>query len=155
VTIYTADDTGDMCSATAYQKEISLVDCYNSTFVYYSIDFCNSPRSASPSSAASSKSSTGAIVGGVVGGVVVLGILIGVGVYAWMRRRGHGEIQQEVSGAGIAELNHESKPMELDTEGGMMAYKQVQQPPVELAGREMWEDEGGSAARYYRNLDRT
>ncbi|KAI2483222.1 hypothetical protein Ptr902_05539 [Pyrenophora tritici-repentis] len=72
------------CSSTALQFA-QLATCYNSSWVYYSIDACTPPQSSSisgnptrptsnPSTSSStantpSKNHTGAIVGGVVGGV--------------------------------------------------------------------------------------
>ena len=66
VTVYSNDtnDAGDICSG--HQKEIALVDCYNASYVYYSIDFCD------PGGAVQSQSprprphvSTAGVVGGV------------------------------------------------------------------------------------------
>ncbi|KAH7086900.1 hypothetical protein FB567DRAFT_54884 [Paraphoma chrysanthemicola] len=153
VTIYADDYSGDICSSTAPQLEINLVDCYNSSYIYYSIDWCNSPRSATPSpsssTSSSAKVSTGAIVGGVVGGVVVLGILIGVGVYMWKRKIRNNDAPQEVGGTGIAELSYEPKPMEMDGASGMMAYKrnaevqvQVQREPIEIGDGEVGREYG-------------
>ncbi|KAH7076710.1 hypothetical protein BKA63DRAFT_288161 [Paraphoma chrysanthemicola] len=151
VTIYADDYSGDICSSTAPQLEINLVDCYNSSYIFYSIDWCNSPRSATPlpSASPSAKVSTGAIVGGVVGGVVVLGILIGFGVCIWKRKRGNDDAPQEVNGTGVAELSYEPKPMEMDGESGMMAYKrnaevqvQVQREPIEIGDCEVGREYG-------------
>jgi hypothetical protein len=145
VTIYANNTSEDICSGP--QKETQLIDCYNSTYIYYSFDFCDPgaaretplPPSTSPSSP---KTPTGAIVGGVVGGVVALGIVL---CLVWMcvvkkRRRSVGSIVQvaEVSGHSRAEL----EPQELYT--GRVKYEsaaaEVERPPVELEGVGMREE---------------
>ncbi|CAO2653931.1 Nn.00g106640.m01.CDS01 [Neocucurbitaria sp. VM-36] len=143
VTIYANDTTEDICSG--YQEEIRPVDCYNSSFVYYSIDFCD-PGAAQelPSSAPTSSSGTptSAIVGGVVGGVLGLCIILGLVIYMIRKRRA--KVGSGTPYAGeTAQVDEwyaqHAGPQELPTH--MLVYKravaEVEQPPVELAGREM------------------
>ncbi|KAL1794321.1 hypothetical protein ACET3X_007742 [Alternaria dauci] len=152
VTIYMNDTTVDMCSG--YQEEIQPIDCYNSTFAYYSIDFCDAgalPTStASPSSPspASSGLSTGAIVGAAVGGGIALGIIIGLAVFLVMRKRNSARLQEARGSTELTSVTpvevHAKHLQELGT--GAVAYKhhpvEIEQPPVELAGMEMRRDEG-------------
>ncbi|CAG5185447.1 uncharacterized protein ALTATR162_LOCUS11307 [Alternaria atra] len=167
VTIYMNDTTVDICSG--FQEEIELVDCYNSTFVYYSIDFCDagaigdSPTAtptptpiptttptpiSTPPPVASSGISTGAIVGAAVGGGIALGIIIGLVVFYVMKKRNSGRSRENLSSAELANVTpvevHAKHIQELGP--GAVAYKhspvEVEQPPVELAGVEMRRDEG-------------
>jgi hypothetical protein len=166
VTIYMNDTTVDICSG--YQEEIQPIDCYNSTFVYYSIDFCDagaigpSPSttstpssttspSPSPPPPASSGPSTGAIVGAAVGGGIALGIIVGLAVFFFMKKRNSARLQ---GARGFAELTGVTTvtPVEVHAKHiqelgpGAVAYKhhpvEIEQPPVELAGMEMRRDEG-------------
>ncbi|CAI9629692.1 unnamed protein product [Alternaria burnsii] len=168
VTIYMNDTTVDICSG--YQEEIQPIDCYNSTFVYYSIDFCDagaigaspsatptpsstpSPSpSPSPPPPASSGPSTGVIVGAAVGGGISLGIIIGLAVFFFMKKRNSARLQEA---RGFAELTSVTPvtPVEVHAKHiqelgpGAVAYKhnpvEIEQPPVELAGLEMRRDEG-------------
>jgi hypothetical protein len=147
------------------------VDCYNSTYVYYSIDFCDAGAVASSSAAptpspspssspsasptplppASSGLSTGAIVGIVVGAVLGLTIL-GISVYYLVRRRRHkgeapaGMVQAGNGGGNIgpAEM-HGENAHELGS--GAVGYKstavEIEQPPVELEGMDTERHSGG------------
>jgi len=158
VTIYMNDTTVDICSG--FQEEIQPIDCYNSTFVYYSIDFCDagaigespsatstptptSTPSSTPPPSGSSGLSTGAIAGAAVGGGIGLGIIIGLAVFFIMRRR-HSSRPREMSGS--TELTsvtpyevHAKHIQELGP--GAVAYKhepvEIEQPPVELGGMEL------------------
>ena len=96
VTIY-ANDTiaGEPCSAVVLQFA-SIATCYNSSWVYYSIDACIPPSSSSSASSSPTSSSTpqnhhsnhtGAIVGGVVGGIAGVAILVGIAIFLFVRRR--------------------------------------------------------------------
>jgi hypothetical protein len=162
VTIYVNDTTVDICSG--YQEEIQPIDCYNSTFVYYSIDFCDAgaigespsatstptptstPSSTPPSS--SSGISTGAIVGAAVGGGIGLGIIIGLAVFYIMRRRNSAHSRESPVSAELASVTpyevHAKHVQELGP--GAVAYKhhpvEIEQPPVEIGGMEMSRDEG-------------
>lgn len=167
VTIYMNDTTVDICSG--FQEEIELVDCYNSTFAYYSIDFCDagaigdSPTAtptptpiptttptpiSTPPPVASSGISTGAIVGAAVGGGIALGIIIGLVVFYVMKKRNSGRSRENLSSAELANVTpvevHAKHIQELGP--GAVAYKhspvEVEQPPVELAGVEMRRNEG-------------
>lgn len=106
VTIYEKDTTSDICSGFAIVAE--LATCYNTTYVYYSIDMCTTPSSSSSVSTISSattssgaatttitasstpssspKTNTGAIAGGIVGGVVAV-VAIVLGLFLYMRRK--------------------------------------------------------------------
>ncbi|KAB2103987.1 hypothetical protein AG0111_0g7750 [Alternaria gaisen] len=164
VTIYMNDTTVDICSG--YQEEIQPIDCYNSTFVYYSIDFCDagaigaspsatttpsSTPSPSPPPPTSSGPSTGAIVGAAVGGGIALGIIVGLAVFFFMKKRNSARLQ---GARGFAELTGVTTvtPVEVHAKHiqelgpGAVAYKhnpvEIEQPPVELAGMEMRRDEG-------------
>ncbi|KAI4659377.1 uncharacterized protein J4E78_005804 [Alternaria triticimaculans] len=158
VTIYMNDTAVDICSG--FQEEIQPIDCYNSTFVYYSIDFCDaaaigespsatstptptSTPSSTPPPSGSSGLSTGAIAGAAVGGGIGLGIIIGLAVFFIMRRR-HSSRPREMSGS--TELTsvtpyevHAKHIQELGP--GAVAYKhepvEIEQPPVELGGMEL------------------
>ena len=162
VTIYMNDTTVDICSG--FQEEIQPIDCYNSTFVYYSIDFCDagangespsatstptptSSPSSTPPPPGSSGLSTGAIAGAAVGGGIGLGIIIGLAVFLIMRRR-HSSRPREMSGS--TELTsvtpyevHAKHIQELGP--GAVAYKhepvEIAQPPVELGGMELRREE--------------
>ncbi|KAF4543646.1 uncharacterized protein LTHEOB_345 [Lasiodiplodia theobromae] len=78
-TLYTSDGE-DMCSENAITFLADVQTCYNSSWVYYSIDSCT-PGGTSytrPSSSDSGDNSTliGAIVGGVIGGVTLLALIL-------------------------------------------------------------------------------
>lgn len=90
VTIYGSDSDRRSCSS----KTLEIAEpsrCYNTSWVYYSIDNCTPPdqipsSTISPTASASGKHTPkGAIIGGVVGGIVVLGALIGA--FTYLRRR--------------------------------------------------------------------
>ncbi|KAG9186204.1 hypothetical protein G6011_02760 [Alternaria panax] len=161
VTIYMNDTTVDICSG--YQEEIQPIDCYNSTFVYYSIDFCDagandatpsatptptSTPSPSPPPPPSSGLSTGAIVGAAVGGGIALGIITGLAVFYIMKKRNSARSQET---RGFAELAS-ATPLEVHAKHlqelgpGTVTYKhspvEIEQPPVELAAMETRRDEG-------------
>ncbi|KAL1616653.1 hypothetical protein SLS54_008220 [Diplodia seriata] len=80
--IYGSDINTFICSSKIV--EIAEVDlCYNTSWVYYSIDGCISPGETPSTAASGSQSSpTGAVVGGVIGGVVALAAVIGAFLYA-------------------------------------------------------------------------
>lgn len=116
VTIYEKDTTSDICSGTAIVAE--LAQCYNTTYVYYSIDMCTTPSSSSSISSTSSattssgaatttitasstptashKTNTGAIAGGIVGGVLAVAAVL-LGLFLYMRRKKR---------KNVAELGH-------------------------------------------------
>jgi hypothetical protein len=155
VTIYMNDTTVDICSG--YQEEIQPIDCYNSTFVYYSIDFCDAAVISDPPSAtstptstptptpppASSGLSTGAIAGAAVGGGIGLGIIIGLVVFYVMKKRNSANSRATPGSVELANVTpvevHAKHIQELGP--GAVAYKhspvEIEQPPVELAGTEM------------------
>ncbi|USP75180.1 hypothetical protein yc1106_02454 [Curvularia clavata] len=147
VTIYAKDTTEDPCSG--YQEEIQPIDCYNSTFVYYSIDFCDGGANTQPSSSSgstgnssSSGLSAGAIVGATLGGVAGLAIIVGLIVFFVLRKRRRTRESPEVAehmASGPSEVQskqlHEMGP-------GTVVYKrnaavEVEQPAAELEGTEI------------------
>ncbi|KAI0433234.1 hypothetical protein F5Y09DRAFT_90906 [Xylaria sp. FL1042] len=105
VTIYGHDKQNSICSAT--NNSLAEPDvCYNSTWVYFSVDVCSPPasisQSFSTSTLATSTSSTtptttgtpttipghtssginvGAVVGGTIAGVFVFALIVGAGLY--------------------------------------------------------------------------
>ncbi|KAL7770740.1 hypothetical protein CFE70_000679 [Pyrenophora teres f. teres 0-1] len=100
---YPNDTTTDPCSG--YAQEIQPVECFNSTFVYYSIDFCDPSGAQSPSpkpalsqtptpAPDSSKMSTGAIAGAAIGGVAGLSLILGLILFFVMKRRKSKRIQE-------------------------------------------------------------
>ncbi|EFQ87841.1 hypothetical protein PTT_16493 [Pyrenophora teres f. teres 0-1] len=155
VTIYAKDTTTDPCSG--YAQEIQPVECFNSTFVYYSIDFCDPSGAQSPSpkpalsqtptpAPDSSKMSTGAIAGAAIGGVAGLSLILGLILFFVMKRRKSKRIQET---PGTVEwMNNE--PAEVhgghmqEIGPGTVAYKhhayEVEQPPIELAANETGRD---------------
>ena len=96
VTIYANNTIADEpCSAVVLQFA-NIATCYNSSWVYYSIDACIPPSSSSSASSSPTSSSTpqshhsnhtGAIVGGVIGGVAGVAILVGIAILFFVRRR--------------------------------------------------------------------
>jgi hypothetical protein len=158
VTIYVNDTTVDICAG--YQEEIQPIDCYNSTFVYYSIDFCDagaigeSPSATptptptpTPPPSSSSGLSTGAIAGIAVGGGLALALITGLAVFYIMRRRNAARSQQTPGYTEPASVTpyevHAKHIQELGP--GAVAYKhtavEIEQPPVELASTEMGRNE--------------
>lgn len=116
VTLYannteSGDNAGKACSSET-KIVAQLAECYNSTWIYYSIDGCDipsrlpsssltldtspQPTLAGPATASRTNppsvnkpaSNTGIIVGGIVGGVSVFAIIFFVALY-YMRRRFH------------------------------------------------------------------
>lgn len=143
------DTTVDICSG--YQEEIQPIDCYNSTFVYYSIDFCDvggvgeSPSSVPTSSPASSGLSTGAIAGAAIGGVVGLGIILGLIAFFVLRRRKQARNNSAATdNVGVVPIEIQGKNLH-EMGPGAVAYKreavEVEHPPVELEGVEMRRDD--------------
>jgi hypothetical protein len=154
VTIYVNDTSTSICGG--YQEEIQPIDCYNSTFVYYSIDFCDagaigeSPSATptpTPTPSSSSGLSTGAIAGIAVGGGLALGLIVGLAVFYFMRRRNAARSQQTPGYTEPASVTpyevHAKHIQELGP--GAVAYKhtavEIEQPPVELASTEMGRNE--------------
>jgi hypothetical protein len=145
VTIYHNDSSGDICPDNpADQVVVSIAQCYNSSWIWYSIDECIIPGS-SPSDIPSTDSSSGAsvskvgpIVGGVVGGVVVVVIAV-VALFMFMRRK------KRQNGIHVADGNprHEMpayETMELPANPQMETFSEltgsrphsVKKAPVEL-----------------------
>ena len=131
VTIYANNTIAEEpCSAVVLQFA-NIAMCYNSSWVYYSIDACMPP---SPSSSASSSptssstpqshhsSHTGAIVGGVVGGVAGVAILVGIAIFFFVRRhrqqRQQPDEPQEMPDAHIPEMYAKEAEPELPAPQG-------------------------------------
>jgi len=95
VTIYANDTNAEQpCSAVVLQFA-NIATCYNSSWVYYSIDACIPPSSSSSASSSPTSSSTpqshhsnhtGAIVGGVVAGIAGVAVLVGIAIFFFVRR---------------------------------------------------------------------
>lgn len=88
VTVYGNDTTDLTCSATILQFA-EPTTCYNSSWIYLSIDNCaNGTASASsPTVSSSTEVSVGGIVGGVVGGIAFIAAMAGGAWYLVVRRR--------------------------------------------------------------------
>ncbi|KAF9733925.1 hypothetical protein PMIN06_009302 [Paraphaeosphaeria minitans] len=82
-TVYGKDeDPTNPCSSKTLEFA-HIATCYNRSWVYYSIDFCDVPNGTpSPSASAASQSAprnhTGAIAGGIVGGICGLALVVGL-----------------------------------------------------------------------------
>lgn len=120
-TIYLSDITEDSCSG--YAEVGFLSRCYNTSWVYYSIDGCTPVGSSGGSSSTSTtlptsstaaadaavttshRVSDGAIVGAVVGSVCGLGIIAAVCAYFfWFRpkqRERKRELKREIEESGL------------------------------------------------------
>lgn len=103
MTIYGSNsESGQECSSET-KKVAQLASCYNSTWVYYSIDGCDFPSTlpsssakstpsatstptATPKPAGAARPSTGVIVGGIVGGVSAFCIVFVVAIFFFHRR---------------------------------------------------------------------
>ncbi|KAF2681599.1 hypothetical protein K458DRAFT_309108 [Lentithecium fluviatile CBS 122367] len=163
VTIYGKDsDPESPCSSTVLEFA-SLARCYNTSWVYYSIDACTPPDQLPSSSSASSsskpsssnattptsspspepqrKSRTGAIVGGVVGGVSGIALVAGLVFFSVRRnrrlRQDQRTAQQEVAGTPLTELPPKDEKYEIYThkdEPHEMGRNSVYAPPAELQG---------------------
>ncbi|KAI1745533.1 hypothetical protein F4680DRAFT_402493 [Xylaria scruposa] len=100
VTIYGNDPKDPICSAENLELAETTV-CYNSSWVYFSVDECT-PTSSTSTSASTSTTSTatttstpdsassgvnvGAVVGGTVSGVFVVAVIVGAALYFfWFR----------------------------------------------------------------------
>ncbi|OAG05612.1 uncharacterized protein CC84DRAFT_1186812 [Paraphaeosphaeria sporulosa] len=94
-TIYGKDeDPTSPCSSKTLEFA-HIATCYNRTWVYYSIDFCDVPNGTpSPLASAVPQSSpgnhTGAIAGGIVGGVCGIALVVGL-VFWYVRRNRDGQ----------------------------------------------------------------
>ncbi|KAH9861792.1 hypothetical protein J1614_011545 [Plenodomus biglobosus] len=140
VTIYAKDTTTDPCSG--YAEVAAPIACYNSTFFYYSIDYCmvgGAQASTVPTSSSTPGPSVGAIAGGVIGGVTVLGLIIAVIVVVLKKKKAKrlARMPQESGGTAVWP-RYGQAPHEIGR--GSLMYKnnavEVQQPPVELGGRD-------------------
>jgi hypothetical protein len=114
---------------------------YNSSYVYYSVDFCEpggamqpNPRDPRP------QISTAGILGAVLGGL--LGLVVGFVAFFLVRRKKRGSKNSAAVAAEEKDIVEEHKsevyqPYELST--GVTTYEEIEtaKPPVELAGKEM------------------
>lgn len=129
VASYGSDFNSYICSSKVV--EIAQVSrCYNTSWVYYSIDGCIEPdETPTIVTGNGQNSSTGAIVGGVVGGVVALASVIGAILYSRRSRKLQREIQAHnaqlrqdlyelASKRQPAELMDRRSPVEMDGEAG-------------------------------------
>ncbi|KAJ0124996.1 hypothetical protein J7T55_006339 [Diaporthe amygdali] len=151
-TIYQKDSTSDICSGDQIIGYISR--CYNTSWVYYSIDMCTSVTTSDASSATSTSSSTssasstsiatsngvsgGAIAGAVVGSVCGLGIIAAVCVYFfWFRPKQRERKRREIEESGMKDGGGASstgamRKEEEDGEAYLISMHQSQQRPHEL-----------------------
>ena len=165
VTIYTVDNSinDDPCSATATLEFASVAICYNTSWTYYSIDFCTSPnelpQSSPPPSPPSHHSNRAAtIASGVLGGLGGLAVLVAAAalLLSWdRRRRGQCARQDstskldaphEVLGEAVHQLTSQEKkaPVELyaqhdaaEMDWASSANGEQPMPVTELAGQEL------------------
>lgn len=89
-------DSGPLQCSSDLKIVADFATCYNSSWIYFSIDGCFSPSSSSivlPTASESSKASsaqktshTGIIVGGIVGGVSLFAVVFGVVLFCLRRR---------------------------------------------------------------------
>lgn len=124
VTLYSLY-VGDSCAAEAAELA-KIAHCYNTSWVYYSIDECIPPdqlpsswASPTPSTpSGSNKSRTGAIAGGVVGGVAGVAAIIGALLFYLRRRR---RLARERQAQQSSELPPGEKPLvaKTDEKAGM------------------------------------
>ncbi|KAF3039880.1 hypothetical protein E8E12_002995 [Didymella heteroderae] len=159
VTIYVDDTNTTICGG--YQEEIQLGQCWNSTFVYYSIDMCDLPSSSStPSSkdTTSNAPTTGTLVGAILGGLAGGALLLGFALWVLARKKRARKARDAAAAEQSRDRDHayaevETNPYrtEMDAsyqrhemEQGMIAYKhaaaEVATPPVELGGFEVGRD---------------
>jgi hypothetical protein len=162
VTIYVNDSNTTICGG--YQEEIQIGECWNSTFVYYSIDMCDLGALTSPSVTASASASsgptTGTLVGGIVGGLAGLAVILGIALWVLARKkRARKQAAAEGQTGMLAEVESNPYRGEMEAtyhrhemEERSVVYKhqaaEVAQPPVELGGHELERhDAGGHEAR--------
>lgn len=113
-TIYQANTDSDTCSG--YAVIASVATCYNTSWIYYSIDECSrdaastsatdsssTATSSATSSSASGNVSGGAIAGAVVGSVCGLAIIGAVSAYIfWFRPKQQEKKKKEQDEIGLA-----------------------------------------------------
>jgi len=160
VTIYAQNsDPESPCSSTVLEIA-NIPTCYNTSWIYYSIDVCTPPDQLSSSSSSGSKASsptstptdtpspqnsptnrTGAIAGGIVGGVCGLALVAGLVYFSLRRNRSHqSAVPQQVSGTPLAELSHTDVKHEIYTHKAPlqeMGRNSLCMPAVELQGDEV------------------
>ncbi|KAJ4376904.1 hypothetical protein N0V86_006342 [Didymella sp. IMI 355093] len=99
VTIYAQDDSTTICGGL--QEEIQLGQCWNSSWVYYSIDMCDvaglsiaTITTASPTGSSTSPFTntahgltTGTLVGAVLGGLAAGALLLGAALWVLARKK--------------------------------------------------------------------
>lgn len=162
MTIYVNDPSTTICGG--YQEEIQLGECWNSTFVYYSIDMCDtSNASASPAASstddgkhsATTGTLVGAVLGGLAGGAVLLGFALWILARKKRARKARAAAEYSEQGGGYAVTNRaevEPNPYRNEMDGtyqrhemeqGKVVYKhEVATPPAELGGHEVPREDG-------------
>lgn len=134
VTIYGSNSNDLVCSSTVLEIA-EVTTCYNSSWVYLSVDGCTKESTSSTSTSAtasntassdSSSSHAGAIAGGVVGGVAAIAALLGMWYFLFRKgqKKHDGDVVEppppaspspnEVDGVGIHELPQEAQKQELE-----------------------------------------
>jgi LPXTG-motif cell wall-anchored protein len=166
-TIYAKDSNPESpCSSTVLEIA-NIPTCYNTSWIYYSIDECTPPDQLSSTSSRASTSSsptntptdtplpqtsptshTGAIAGGIVGGVCGVALVVGL-VFFFVRRNKNRQssVPQQVSGTPLAELSHKDVKHEIYTHKDPVqeiGRNSLYMPAVELQGDEVQTKEDSS-----------
>jgi hypothetical protein len=140
VTIYKDDNTHDICSGQA--DFAAPLKCYNSEYVYYSIDFCDpgAIQSSVPTPSTSPQNHTAAIVGGVLGSILGLAIIAGIAFWVWWRKRRAGQQANAAQGDDDVPVGELQAQERSELAMGKEVYKQeaveVEAPPVEIGSSE-------------------
>ena len=151
MTLYGADEAPLRCSSNL-KIVAEMATCYNSSWIYYSVDGCLQPTSSSiippavsPTSFNGTSSATipsfpgirelpiGAIIGCIVGVIAFIALAAGFGLFSWRRRWGRNS--KRSPSPSSYELSNEHAMLEAEN-AGLRAWGEK---PVEL--REMWAHE--------------
>ncbi|ORY19165.1 hypothetical protein BCR34DRAFT_582354 [Clohesyomyces aquaticus] len=157
VTIYGPDDDTGLACSSPTKIIAELASCYNTSWVYYSIDGCDPPGktpSPTPTSSSASKqngtTNIGAIVGGIVGGVVGVALVIIIIFLCYRQRRVPPRKdtpppppRYELPNAAINEMQQTEKTKHTELYAHEAAVEMGRNsafvPPAELAGDERLE----------------
>ncbi|KAF2467947.1 uncharacterized protein BDR25DRAFT_327148 [Lindgomyces ingoldianus] len=155
VTIYGHDDETNQPCSSPTKIVAELASCYNSSWVYYSIDGCDPPGqtpSAAPTLSTTpqhkNSSNIGAIVGGIVGGVVGIALVIIVIFLCYRQRKGLVALQTpppsyELPNGAVMELHQSEKKAHTELYAHEAAVEMGRNstyiPPAELPAEERLE----------------